>query len=129
MRAEALGELRDSGLADLARSLLAESHGWPDGGPVLAPRVVDDVVRDARAVLSLGDILADDSGACVLDVDGPNVSIVLQTDETVVAEGAADAFATAAGSDVSGHSFIAFASGLTLYFPSEIDIALTPSGG
>ena len=126
MREEAFGGLPDAGLAELARSLLAESHQWPNGGAETPSRADTEAARGLRAVLSMGDILADDSGACVLDVDGPNVSVVLQTDEAVVAEGAADSFALAAGSDVSGHSFITFASGVTLYFPPELDVALMP---
>lgn len=116
------------GLSELARSLLAE----PDFLPVGATAgVIPDHAAPAaaRALLSLEDLLTDDSGACVFGADGPNVSIVVQTDQPVIAEGAADAFANAAGSDVSGHAFIAFASGITLYFPAELDVSLMPTTG
>ena len=111
------------GLAELARSLLAEPD-LPPAEPTVPSRQVDG---GYGAVLSMGDIVTDDSGACVLGVDGPKISVVLQTDDTVVAEGAADDFASAAGHDVSGHSFMTFASGVTLYFPPDLDIALTPA--
>ncbi|HMR31720.1 MAG TPA: hypothetical protein PKA13_09175 [Geminicoccaceae bacterium] len=112
-----------NGLAELARSLLAE----PDlvlAGPGVPP---PQPSGGYGAVLSMGDIVTDESGACVLGADGPKVPIVLQTDEAVVAEGAADAFASAAGHDVSGHAFMTFASGVTLYFPPDLDIALMPA--
>lgn len=113
-------------LAELARSLLAEVAVAEVDDMTGVPG--DDGILTAvpRTVLSLADIVADDTGACVLDVDGPNVAIELRTDETVVAEGAADPFASAAGSDVSGHAFITFASGVTIYFPPDLDVALAP---
>lgn len=123
MREAQSGGSSGNGLAELARSLLAEAETIPpDPGP-LAVRSGDGF----HTVLSMNDIVTDDSGACVLGVDGPKVSIVLQTDEAVVAEGAADDFASAAGNDVSGHSFLTFASGVTLYFPSDLDLALMPA--
>lgn len=122
------GTTSGHGLSELARSLLAGPDLLPDSGVSAASRG-DGPPATTRAVLSLEDLLTDDSGACVLDADGPNVSIVLQTDQPVIAEGAADAFANAAGSDVSGHAFIAFASGVTLYFPAELDVSLMPANG
>jgi hypothetical protein len=111
------------GLADLAQALLTDTTfgsalGWP--APAGPP---------GGAVLLLADIVTDDGGACVLDGEGPNLSVVLETDQAVVAEGSAEPHATAAGSDVSGHSFIAFASGVTVYFPAELEVAVAPPLG
>lgn len=108
------------GLAVLARSLI--------GGQPLADATAGESPRPG-VVLMLDDIVTDDGGACVLDGDGPSLSIILETDQDVVATGSADPHATAAGSDVSGHSFIAFASGVTVYFPAELEVAVAPPLG
>jgi hypothetical protein len=111
------------GLADLARALIADQ-------PLAFPAPSAPAAPDRPGVvLMLDDIVTDDGGACVLDGDGPCLSIVLETDQDVVATGSADAHATAAGSDVSGHSFIAFASGVTVYFPAELEVAVAPPLG
>lgn len=110
------------GLAVLARALIAEQP--PDAADPMAGEPLRPGV-----VLLLDDIVTDDGGACVLDGDGPSLSIVLETDQDVVAMGSAEPHATAAGSDVSGHSFIAFASGVTVYFPAELEVAVAPPMG
>jgi hypothetical protein len=125
MREQAVTVAVVDGLADLARGFLAEGVGpSTDLGEIAMASA-----ERPHAVLLLADIITDEGGACVLGADGPNLSIVLETDQPVIAEGSADAYATAAGSDVSGHSFIAFASGITLYFPAEIDVAVAPPLG
>ena len=111
------------GLADLARALIADQ-------PLALPiQSAPAATGRSDVVLMLEDIVTDDGGACVLDGDGPSLSIVLETDQDVVATGSAEPHATAAGSDVSGHSFIAFASGVTVYFPAELEVAVAPPLG
>lgn len=111
------------GLAVLARALIAEPPPTDAADPLAGEP------QRPGVVLMLDDIVTDDGGACVLDGDGPSLSIVLETDQHVVATGSADPHATAAGSDVSGHSFIAFASGITVYFPAELEVAVAPPLG
>ena len=55
-------------------------------------------------------------------VDGLTLVI---TGEAVTARGAAAQHLTAGGEDVSGHSYVSFASGLTLYNPTGLDLALS----
>ena len=125
MQHQTVAAQADSGLFDLARGFLVDI-----GGPRARLDTMPGVMMDRpSAVLSLADIIADDAGACVLGANGPNLSIVLETDQAVLAEGSADAYATAAGADVSGHSFIAFASGITLYFPAELEVAVAAPVG
>lgn len=118
-------EWTGGGLAELAREMLREGPGWAiDGRSAGAAASVEG----RGIVLSLEDLVTDEGGACVLDGDGIDLSVMLETDDAVVAQGLSEPHAIAAGADVSGHAFIAFASGVTLYFPSEIEVAIAAPG-
>ena len=79
--------------------------------------------------LSLEDLLPDSGGSIVIEGDGGNLSIQLMTDHPVIEQGVVDQMVTAAGEDVSGHTFYAFGHGLTVYFPSEVQLSVIALDG
>lgn len=85
----------------------------------------DPKLADAIS-LSLEDLLPDTGGSIVIEGDGDTLSIQLVTDQSVVEHGVVDQLVTAAGEDVSGHAFFAFSDGLTVYYPSEVQLSIVP---
>jgi hypothetical protein len=79
--------------------------------------------------LSLEDLLPDTGGSIVIEGDGDTLSIQLVTDQSVVEHGVVDQLVTAAGEDVSGHAFFAFSDGLTVYYPSEVQLNVVALDG
>jgi hypothetical protein len=79
--------------------------------------------------LSLEDLLPDTGGSIVIEGDGDTLSIQLVTDQSVVEHGVVDQLVTAAGEDVSGHAFFAFSHGLTVYYPSEVQLSVVALDG
>ena len=114
-------------LAELAASMLQEqatvlpSVAPPDSAALPAP--------SGGTVLALEDILTDLRGEAVLTPEAGVGLIVLESGEPVVDQGAAGAHVTAAGEDVAGLSYVAFASGVTVYYPAEIDVLVTRPDG
>ena len=101
-------------LAELAASMLQEqARALPSVAPA-DPAPASQL--SAGTVLAIDDILTDRCG-------------VLETAEPVVDQGAATAHVTAAGEDVSGLAYVAFASGVTVYYPAEVELLVTGPGG
>lgn len=87
-----------------------DSMASEPGGPALPP------------ILSLDDLIADDSGAVVLDMAVGQVVIV--TDLPVIAEGLVE---PATGADLAGMAYVSFSDGPTLYFPTDLKLEILPS--
>ncbi len=78
-----------------------------------------------RAELHLADLVSDATGeAVLLPGDGIDGFTLVTAGEAVTARGAAASHLTAGGEDVGGLSYLSFASGLTLYYPAGLDLAL-----
>jgi len=89
------------------------------------PRVDED---EAGLVLRLDDMLADGNDEIVLLADSGQGQLALATDAEVVATGTAGDHVTAAGQDVSGFAFVTFATGMTLFYPDDVELAVCPVG-
>lgn len=100
-------------LASLARGLLdgLEAETFEPAPPWNAPSIA----------LVLEDLLADDGGEMVLEAGG---RVALTSHSEILTSGSAEPHVTAGGEDVSGHSFVSFASGVTLYFPTDLQLVI-----
>ena len=106
-------------LADLAQSLLVD---------VDLPAPASGTAGDdapARLSLALGDLIADGSGELVLDAQG---QLDIRADSEVVGKGEAAPHLTEGGEDVGGLTYVAFASGITLYYPGDLDLNVISGG-
>lgn len=98
----------------------------------LSAELREDVTLDGLAtepvmVLSLTDLVPDGGGEVAIQSLGvPAVGIETLESVSVTASGTAQAHVTAAGEDVSGYRFYSFDNGITLYFPPEMVVLLTP---
>ncbi len=77
--------------------------------------------EDETVVLSLGDLLPDESGDVVL-FSGDELPVSITAQETVKEQGVADGHVTATGVDVTGLNFYAFENGVTIYSLSDVTI-------
>lgn len=75
-------------------------------------------------MLSLSDLVQDADGEVVLFNDSALRSLAISTSAMVVAEGEAGRHVTAAGEDVSGFRFMAFDTGLRLYYQPSLDLVI-----
>ncbi len=105
--------------ADIADATLADLI---DAGPdLVAPAPGEALAAPALEPLSLdlGDLLPDAAGEVVL-MGAADVPLSIHAGEAVMAAGIADAHVTASGLDVTGLHFYSFASGITLYSPTDL---------
>lgn len=79
---------------------------------------------EAEVVLALSDLILDANREVVLFNDSGLRSIAVEADAAVVAEGQAGRHVTAAGEDVSGFRYLAFDSGLKLYYQPGLNLVL-----
>jgi hypothetical protein len=79
--------------------------------------------------LSLEDLLPDSGGSIVFEGDAGNLSIQLMTDQPIIEQGVVDQLITAAGEDVSGHAYFAFGDGLTVYYPTVMQLSVVALDG
>ncbi len=73
-------------------------------------------------MLALDDLVRDQAGEVVLFNDSGLRALALSTTTVVVEEGLAGRHVTAAGEDVSGFRYLAFANGLRLYYQQGLDL-------
>ena len=73
---------------------------------------------DSANSLQLSDLLADDAGEIVLDV---NAHLALVSNSGVTNSGMVEHHVTASGEDVSGFAFTTFDTGITVYYPQNGD--------
>jgi hypothetical protein len=123
--AEGQGGLRDLAASMLVGDDLVPVVEAPDEPVAPAPELAVGG-RPGALTLSLADVIGDGGGEVVLDNQGGVRELVLQIDSPVLDQGLAEAHVTAAGEDVTGLAFVSFASGLTLYYPPEVEVAITP---
>jgi hypothetical protein len=114
-------------LLDLSEDLALPGQRAEPGEPSrpLQP-MVDDGEMDL--VLRLDDMLADSNDEIVLLADSGQGQLALATDAEVVATGTAGDHVTADGQDVGGFAFITFATGMTLFYPDDVELAVCPVG-
>ncbi len=85
----------------------------------------DDLPDDMDAVaFDLADLVADGDGEVVLFNDSRLRALFMSAGAALVDEGQVAAHRTLGGDDVSGFRFYLFASGLRLYFPSDLELVL-----
>jgi hypothetical protein len=78
---------------------------------------------DDLLVLSLSDLLPGNHGELVL-FSGDNAPVNLLAADAVVSQGVAENHITADGIDVTGLSFLSFATGITVYFPTDLSLTV-----
>ena len=78
-------------------------------------------------VLALEEVIGDGNGEVVFFNEAGLSRLTLQTDSAVVARGTAADHAPIDGADVNGFAYVSFESGLTLYYPGELDLSLAPA--
>lgn len=76
-------------------------------------------------ILALDDLVQDENGEVVLFNDSGLRALAVSTVTVVIEEGEAGRHVTAAGEDVSGFRYIAFANGLRLYYQHGLDLIVT----
>lgn len=76
-------------------------------------------------ILALDDLVQDENGEVVLFNDSGLRALTVSTVAIVVEQGEAGRHVTAAGEDVSGFRYIAFANGLRLYYEPGLDLIVT----
>jgi hypothetical protein len=81
-----------------------------------------------KLTLRLDDMVGDGNGEVVLLNDAGLTHLAIATDADVVSQGVALDHTVATGEDVSGFAYVAFATGLTLYYPEGVDVAVLPQG-
>jgi hypothetical protein len=87
----------------------------------------DSGMADPVMVLSLADLVPDIGGEVAIQSFGvPAVGIEAAESVSVTASGTASSHVTAAGENVSGYRFYSFDNGITLYFPPDMVVLLTP---
>jgi hypothetical protein len=79
---------------------------------------------DPPLILSLADLVRDAAGEVVLFNDSGLRALALSTSTIAVEDGVAGRHVTAAGEDVSGFRFIAFADGLRLYYQHGLEVII-----
>ncbi len=108
--------------------VIAEGRGAErpsTGGDEERKRTVDRDGGDSL-IVALSDLIADRNGEVVLFNDSNLPVLTLLTAERPVARGRAESHVTAGGVDVSGYDFVTFGSGLTLYYPHEMQLLIVP---
>ena len=79
-------------------------------------------------VLTLRDLVPDAAGEVAIQSFGvPAVGIEAGETVAITGSGTVAAHVTAAGEDVSGYRFYAFDNGMTVYFPPDMVVLMTPS--
>jgi hypothetical protein len=114
-------------LLDLSEDLDLPGHSFEPAG---TSRPLQPMADDGEAdlVLRLDDMLADGNDEIVLLADSGQGQLTLATDAEVVATGTAGDHVTADGQDVSGFAFVTFATGMTLFYPDDVELAVCPVG-
>jgi hypothetical protein len=95
----------------------ARDDGPPPGGPL--ERLPGE---EPPLVLALDDLVRDPDGEVVLFNDSGLRTLAISSPTVVVEEGEAGRHVTAAGEDVSGFRYVAFANGLRLYYQPGLDL-------
>jgi hypothetical protein len=80
------------------------------------------------AVLRLDEILSDANNEVVLDGGESALPVLLEQAGAIAAQGIAAAHVTASGEDVTGLAYVTFDSGLTLYFPEDLQVNVVDVG-
>ena len=116
-------------LQQLANDLLDETPDLPMPATFAAAAVTSDhQPGSAELILSLEDIVSDGNGDVVLLDDAGLTRLAIATDAPVVTEGISLSHTVATGEDVSGFAYVTFATGLTLYYPEGLELAVLPHG-
>jgi len=116
-------------LQQLASDLLDDSPDLPMPATfAAAAETSDHQPGSGELILSLEDIVSDRNGDVVLLDDAGLTRLAIATDAPVVTEGISLSHTVATGEDVSGFAYVTFATGLTLYYPEGLELAVLPHG-
>ena len=116
-------------LQQLASALLDDSPDLPMPATFAAAAVTSHPQPGSgELILSLEDIVSDGNGDVVLLDDAGLTRLAIATDASVVTEGISLSHTVATGEDVSGFAYVTFATGLTLYYPEGLELAVLPHG-
>jgi hypothetical protein len=115
----------DSELARLAAGFL-EPDPEPDLGFAEAAAAVTGTAGGGL-VLALDEVIGDGNGEVVFYNEAGLTSLTVRTDDAVVARGTATEHGPSDDHDISGFAFVSFESGLTLYYPEGLDLAVAPA--
>lgn len=110
-----------SSLADLARDFV----GSNDEAPASVPRSLSPATSEVE--IALDDLISDDNGEIVFFNDSGFRTLSIMTKSSVISDGQANDYSTAAGEDVSGFNYVTFDNGVTLYFEEGLDLLLPQS--
>lgn len=119
-------DFADGDLAKLAAGFLN-----PDPDPSLdlasaGPAAPAPDAPGGGLVLALHEVIGDGNGEVVFYNEAGLTRLTLQTDAAVVGRGAAPDDAPVDDQDGAGFAYISFESGLTLYYPEGLDLAVAP---
>jgi hypothetical protein len=92
--------------------------------PAASGLSAEQAAEEPTIVLSLADLVRDENGEVVLFNDSGLRALAVSTDATVVAEGEAGRYVTAAGEDVAGFRYLAFDNGLKLFYQPGLDLII-----
>lgn len=110
-------------LQDLAASLLA-GDDLPEFNLPQQAAGGTDLEAPTGFSLELGDVLGDGNGEVVFHNEAGVQQINVATDALIVAQGTTAHHVTEGGEDVSGHAYVTFDTGVTLYYPLGLDLNL-----
>jgi hypothetical protein len=119
---------RDVGMVDHRSKASGVRSQLPQAVTDLAQGVEPPVGAEASTLdaaevqLALADLLSDANGEVVIFNDSGFRTLALHTDAAVVDGGRARRHVTAGGDDVSGFNYVTFDSGVTVYFPEELNL-------
>ena len=115
---------------------MVDHHSKASGPSSQLPQAVTDLAQGgerpvgaepsrpdvAEVRLALADLVSDANGEVVIFNDSGFRTLALHTDAAVVNGGQARRHVTAGGDDVSGFNYVTFDSGVTVYFPEELNL-------
>lgn len=115
---------------------MVDHHSKASGARSQLPQAVTDLAQGAERTddaevscpgaaeveLALADLVSDVNGEVVIFNDSGFRTLALHTDAAVVDGGRARRHVTIGGDDVSGFNYVKFDSGVTVYFPEELNL-------
>ena len=111
-------------MASAARTPASKPSAADDLLPLAIGAIEQTEGEEPPVIFALADLVRDRNGEVVLFNDSGLRALALTTDAEVVAEGQAGHHRTAAGEDVSGFRYVAFDSGLKLFYQPDLELLL-----
>ena len=109
-------------MASVARTQASATAAEEDLLPAAMDSLRQEHGDEPPLMLALSDLVHDQDGEVVLFNDSGLRALAISTATRVIEEGEAGRHVTAAGEDVSGFRYLAFANGLRLYYQPDLDL-------